>query len=113
MHVRQAHVPAGVAVGQPLVVQAAQVQDRGPQVVHVTDVLHGVVAEVVRGAEDGAALHAAPGEEHAEPVGVVVAAVAALENGVRPNSPAQTWGLLQEPAGRRSLMSPAMGWSTW
>ena len=45
--VGQAEVAALEAVGQPLVVDAEQVQDRGVQVVDVDGVLDGVVAEVV------------------------------------------------------------------
>ena len=47
MDVGQAEVAAGVAVGEPLVVQAEQVQDRRLQVVDVDRVLGDVEAEVV------------------------------------------------------------------
>ena len=46
----QPEVAAAVAVGQPLVVDAQQVQDRGVQVVDVDAVLDGVHAELVGGA---------------------------------------------------------------
>ena len=52
VHVGQAEVAAGVAVGQLLVVEAEQVQDRGVQVVDVDLVLDRVVAVVVGGAVD-------------------------------------------------------------
>ena len=56
VHVGQAEVAAGVAVGELLVVEAQQVQDRGVQVVDVDLVLHGLEAELVGGAVDVAAL---------------------------------------------------------
>ena len=55
MHVGQAEVAAGVAVGEPGVVEAEQVQDRGVQVVDVDRLLDGLVAEFVGGAVDVAA----------------------------------------------------------
>ena len=51
-NVGQAEVAAGVTVGEPLVVEAEQVQDRGVQVVHVDAVLDGAEAELVGGAVD-------------------------------------------------------------
>ena len=51
-HVGQAVVAAGVAVGQPLVVEAQQVQDRRVQVVDVDLVLDRVPAELVGRAVD-------------------------------------------------------------
>ena len=53
--VGQAEVAAGVAVGELLVVEAEQVQDRGVQVVDVDLVLDGGEAELVGGAVDVAA----------------------------------------------------------
>ena len=47
VHVGQAEVAALVAVGQPLVIEAEQVQDRRLQVVDVDRVLDDVEAEVV------------------------------------------------------------------
>ena len=52
VHVGQAEVSAGVAVGEPGVVEAQQVQDRGVQVVDVDGFLDGPVAELVGGAVD-------------------------------------------------------------
>ena len=62
VHVGQAEVAALEAVGQPLVVDAEQVQHRGVQVVDVDDVLDGVVAELVGRAVGDAALDAAAGQ---------------------------------------------------
>ena len=75
VHVGQAEVAAGVAVGELLVVEAQQVQDRGVQVVDVDRVLDGLEAELVGRAVDVAALDAAAGQPHGEAVVVVVAAV--------------------------------------
>ena len=74
VHVGEAHVAAAEAVGQPLVVDAQQVQHRGVQVVDVDLVLHRPEAVVVGGAVDLAAAHAAARQPHGEAVGVVVAA---------------------------------------
>ncbi|KAJ3049450.1 hypothetical protein HK102_012501, partial [Quaeritorhiza haematococci] len=55
VHVGQAEVAAGVAVGEPGVVEAEEVEDRGVEVVDVDDVLDGLVAEVgVPTPDDGA-----------------------------------------------------------
>ena len=56
VHVGQAEVAAGVAVGELLVVEAEQVQDRGVQVVDVDAVFDGLEAELVGGAVDVAAV---------------------------------------------------------
>ena len=54
--VGQPEVAAGVAVGELLVVEAQQMEDRGVQVVDVDLVLDGLEAELVGGAMDVAAL---------------------------------------------------------
>ena len=74
-NVRQPEVAAGVAVGELLVVEAQEVQNRGVQVVDVDAVLDGLEAEVVGRAVDVAAAHAAAGQPHREAVVIVVAAV--------------------------------------
>ena len=56
MNIGQAEIAAGVAVGESLVVEAEQVQDRGVQVVDVDLVLDRVEAEFVGGAVDVARL---------------------------------------------------------
>ncbi len=75
MHVGQAEIAAGVAVGQPFVVEAQQFQERGVQVVYVDLVLDGLEAEFVGGAVHLAAFDAASGEPHAEAVMIVIASV--------------------------------------
>ena len=96
--VGQAEIAAGVAVGELFVVEAQQVQDRRVQIVDVDVVLDGREAELVGGAVDVAALHAAAGQPHREAVVIVVAAVdlagirpgcGSSTVGVRPNSPPQ------------------------
>ena len=52
--VGQAEIAAGVAIGQLLVVEAEQVQDRGVQVVDAGRVLNGLEAEIVGRAVDRA-----------------------------------------------------------
>ena len=56
VHIRQAEVAAGVAVGQSFVVEAEQVQDGCLQIVKVNAVLGGVVAVVVRATVGGSRL---------------------------------------------------------
>ncbi len=52
MHVGQAEIAAAVAIRQPLVVEAHEVQNGGVQVVDVDAVLDGCDAEFVGGAVD-------------------------------------------------------------
>jgi len=59
MHVGEAEVAAGVAIGELGVVEAHELEDRGVQVVDADPVLDGFEAEVVGGAMDVAAAHAA------------------------------------------------------
>ena len=75
VYVGQAEVAAGVAVGEPLVVEAQQVQHRGVQVVNVNGVFDRREAEFVGGAVDRAPFHAASRQPAGEAVMVVVAAV--------------------------------------
>src|SRR5947209_1159926 len=71
--VGQAEVAAGVAVGEPFVVDAHQVQDGGVQIVDVHASLRGGETELVGGAVNVASLDAAAGEPNGEPVIVVIA----------------------------------------
>ena len=96
--VGQAEVAAGVAVGELLVVEAEQVQDRGVQVVDVDLVLDGLEAELVGRAVDVPPFTPPPASHIGEAVVVVVAAVdlagvaagvGSSTVGVRPNSPPQ------------------------
>ena len=77
-HVGQAEVAALEAVGEPRVVDAQAVQDRGVEVVDVDGVSDDVVAVVVGLAVGDAGLDAAAGQPHREAAAVVVAAVVVL-----------------------------------
>ena len=74
MHVGQPKIAASVAVGEPLVVEAQQVQHRRVQIMHARRILHGLEAELVGGAVGYAAPDAAAGHPYAEAVVVVIAA---------------------------------------
>src|SRR5207245_1506446 len=76
--IRQSVIPPTVAVGQPLVIQAHQVQNRGVQVVDMDFVLDGVPAVIVGGAVRQAAAHPPAGEPHGESEGMMLAAIRAL-----------------------------------
>ena len=75
VHVGQPVVPALELVGQPRVIDAQAMEDRGVQVVDVDRVAGDVVAEVVGLAVGDAGLDAAAGQPDGEAAGVVVAAV--------------------------------------
>ena len=78
LDVGQPHVAAGVAIGQALVVEPEQVEDRRVQIVHVHRVLDGLVAELVGLAVGDPWLDAPAGQPEGEPLVVVVAAVGVL-----------------------------------
>ena len=75
VHVGEAEVAAGVAVGEAFVVEAEEVEHRRVEVVDVHDVFDGAEAEFIGGTVDVAAARAAAGEPAGEAVVVVVAAV--------------------------------------
>ena len=75
MHVGQAEVAAGVAIGELLVVEAQEVQDRRVQVVNVDAIFDGVPAEFVGRPVRPPRLHAAAGQPHREAERMMVAAV--------------------------------------
>ena len=81
LHVGQPHFAAGVPVGQLLVVEAKQVQNRGMPVVYVYRVFDGLVSVVVSLAIREARLDTAAGHPDRVAFVVMVAAVAVL--GVR------------------------------
>src|SRR6266487_3653409 len=74
MHIRESERAALVAIGQPLVVEAQQMQHRGVQIVHVHRLLDDVVAKFIRAAVRDALLHTAAREQHGEGILVMVAA---------------------------------------
>ncbi len=112
--VGQAEIAAVVAIGQPRVIDAQQVQDRGVQVVDAHAVDDGLEAEFVGLAVVDAALDSAAGQPGGEGVRIVVAAGAPLSAtiGSRPNSPPQTTSVeSSSPRCFRSVSRPAIGMS--
>src|SRR4051794_40239619 len=75
MDVGQAKVPAGVSIGELLVVEAEEAQDSRVKVMDVNLILDCLVAQLVRGAVDVPPLDPTAGHPHAEAVMVMVAAV--------------------------------------
>ena len=118
VHVGQAEVPAGVAVGELLVIEAHELEDGRLQVVNMDLVLDGLEAKLVGGADRLAALDAAAGQPDAEAVVVVVPAVdpgvGNSTTGVRPNSPPQMISVSSnKPSRFKSLISAAIALSHW
>jgi len=72
LHVGQPEIAAGVVVGQLFVIEAEQLQHGGMEIVDVDGLVHGLKAELVGRAEDGAALDPAAGEPRGEAVVIVV-----------------------------------------
>src|SRR5262245_64905014 len=77
VHVRQPKVAAAVAIGEPQVVEAQEVQNGGVQVVDADAIFDGAVADLVGGAVMDAAFDAGAGEPDAEGVRIMIAARAA------------------------------------
>ena len=73
--VGEAEIAALVFVGEPRVVDAEEMQDRGVEVVDVDAVGRDVVAEVVGGSNGGARLDASSRRPKGEAAGVMIAAV--------------------------------------
>ncbi len=89
MHVGQPEVAALVAVGQPGMIEAKQMQDRGVQVMHVDSVLDDIESEFVRFAEHESRLDSAAGQPHREGIGMMVPAIVApLHHGCAAEFPA-------------------------
>src|SRR6185312_17479357 len=74
-HIREPIIPALVLVGQPLVVDAEEMEDRGVEVVDVDAVGGDAVAERVGGAVGDARLDPTAGRPGGEAPGVMIAAV--------------------------------------
>src|SRR6266404_20739 len=72
--VRETKIPALEFVCELFVIDAQEVEHGGVEVVDACDVLDGVVAQIVGGAELRAALDAAAGDEDGEALDVVIAA---------------------------------------
>ena len=76
MHVGQATLDAVVVVAQALVIESEQVQERGVEIVNGRDILHRLVAELIRGSVAETALYARAREPDGEPLRVVARPVA-------------------------------------
>ena len=113
MHIGQAEIAAGVAVGELLVIEAQQVQDRGVQVVDVDRVFDGLEAEFVGRAVDVARLSRRRRPSTCvKPYGLwsrplPALALRQLTVGVRPNSPPQMTSVLVEQAALLQVLSSA------
>lgn len=110
MHVGEAEITAGVAVGEALVVDAEEVQDGGVDVVDIDGSFDRKVAEVVELTVAGAGAQACTGHPNGEAPGMMVAAwfsatafgvwrAAKLggENDERVFQQAATFQILQQP----------------
>ena len=86
MHVGETHLAAVEQIGQALVIHAHQVQHGGVDIVIGNGLLGGFVAEVVGRADHLAAADSGSGHPHRHRAGIVIAAQAFCEIGMRPNS---------------------------
>src|SRR5262245_10763918 len=75
VHVGEPKITARIAIRQPFVVEPHKVQDRRVQVVHVDTVLHGAIAELVRGAMGHAAPDTGASQPNAEAPVIMIAAL--------------------------------------
>ena len=112
--VGQAEVAAGVAVGQPLVVEAEQVQDRGVQVVDSAPCPRPRRSRTRRSRRRRCPpLTPPPASQIVKPSGLWSRPSFPSAYGVRPNSPPQTTSVSSSsPRAFRSVSRPAIGWST-
>ena len=74
MHIGEPEIAAGVAEGEPLVVEAEAVENRRLQVVYMNFIRGDVEAEFVGRAMRYARLDATASQPHREGIGMVVAA---------------------------------------
>ena len=75
MNIREAEIPAAVAIGQFLVVQAEQMENGGLQVMHVDGVFHHVHAVVIGMPITESCLYASSGQPVGKAIGVMIAPV--------------------------------------
>ena len=75
MHVGQTKIAAGVTVGQLLVVETQQMQDRRVQVVNVDSAFDGVPTKLISRPMNVARFDTAAGEAHREAVVIVIATI--------------------------------------
>lgn len=77
--VGQPIVPTGVAIGQPFVVEAQRMQDRGLEIMHVDGIFGHFKAELVRCTIGESGFDTATRQPHCKGVWVVVSAQRATE----------------------------------
>src|SRR5258707_689875 len=73
LHVGQAELATLKTIGEPLMIEAEEMQDGGMEIVHRDGIASDIPGEVVGLAIDLADLHAAPGHPQAEGAGMVIA----------------------------------------
>ncbi len=83
MNVGQSEIAAGVAVGEPLMIEAQEVQHRGLNVVHVDAVLDDIETQVIRRPVRQPGLDPSAGKPHRVRLRMVVASQAASQGRVR------------------------------
>src|SRR5262245_1015305 len=90
-HIREPEIASTVAVSQTRVIEPHEVQRCGVQIVHMDAIVDLLVAELLSGPVCQAAFDAATGQEHAETLAVVTAAVLYVDAAVRfhPRRPAE------------------------
>ncbi len=76
--VGQAEVASGVTIGQLLVVEAHQVQNRGVKIMNVHALIHCSKAEVIASPVNGPAFYSAACQPHGEAMIVVIPAFGSL-----------------------------------
>ena len=80
IHVRQAEIASGIAVGETCVIETQQMQHGRVQVVHWDAIFDGVISVVVGVAVGKAPFDTSAGQPDGEPLRIVISAVAALHN---------------------------------
>ena len=112
--VGQPHVAAAEAVGQPLVVDAQEVQHRGVQVVDLAPCPRRRGSRTRRWRRRSCPpLTPPPASQMVKPKGLWSRPSVPWAIGVRPNSPPQTTSVSSSrPRAFRSFSRPAIGWST-
>ena len=78
MHIGQAIITTAVAIGQPLVVQAHEMQNRRMKIMHMDPIFNSRQAKLVSRTITEALLHAAPAHKRREPIVIVIAPLLAF-----------------------------------
>lgn len=78
VHIGQPEIAAAKTVGQFLVIETQQMQDRGMQIMDLDALLDRFVTKIVGGAPGHAATNTAPGQPTGEAKRIVIPAIIAL-----------------------------------